>query len=233
MFLAWGHLSGTARSQLLRLPEAVDDYVGPDNPVRFIEAFVDELDLGAAGFGRAQPKATGRPGYEPAELLKLHIYGYLNRIRSSRRLEAETHRNVMVIWLLRHLRPTCKTIADFRRDNRAAFKTVSASSWCRVASSLSLGASAWRWTAHALRRSIIRLSLAKFIPDTNEKLAGYMKRLDEGDADEDRAPGGGSGSGLSGGNGKLAEKIAAIQASVIVTRQCLPNCIARAPTRSD
>ena len=118
------HLSGTDRSQLLLLPEAVDDYVGPDNPVRFIEAFVDGLDLGSAGFVRVQPKATGRPGYDPADLLKLYVYGYLNRIRSSRRLETETHRNVEVIWLLRHLKPDFKTIADFRRDNRAAFKTV-------------------------------------------------------------------------------------------------------------
>ncbi len=91
------HISGISRSQLLLLPEAVDDYVGPDNPVRFIEAFVDSLDLGAADFGRTQPKATGRPGYDPGDLLKLYIYGYLNRVRSSRRLEAETHRNLEVI----------------------------------------------------------------------------------------------------------------------------------------
>ena len=102
----------------------MDDYVGSDNPVRFIEAFVDELDLGAAGFARVVPKATGRPGYDPADLLKLYIYGYLNRVRSSRRLEAETHRNVEVIWLLRGLKPDFKTIADFRRDNRAAFRPV-------------------------------------------------------------------------------------------------------------
>ncbi len=81
---AMAHLSVHDRSQLLLLPEAVDDDVGPDNPVRFIEAFVDELDLGAAGFARVVPKATGRPGYDPADLLKLHIYGYLNRVRSSR-----------------------------------------------------------------------------------------------------------------------------------------------------
>jgi len=82
------HLSGTDRSQLLLLPKAVDDYVGPDNPVRFIEAFVDGLDLGAAGFVRVQPKATGHPGYDPADLLKLYIYGYLSRIQSSRRLQS-------------------------------------------------------------------------------------------------------------------------------------------------
>ena len=92
------HISGADRSQLLLLPDAVDDYVGPDNPVRFIDAFVDGLDLVEAGFERVRPKRTGRPGYYPADLLKLYIYGYLNRIRSSRRLEAETHRNLEVIW---------------------------------------------------------------------------------------------------------------------------------------
>ena len=95
------HIPGIDRSQVLLLPEAVDDYVGRDNPVRFIDAFVDGLDLAAAGFERATPKATGRPGYDPADLLKLYIYGYLNRVRSSRRLEAESKRNLEVIWLLR------------------------------------------------------------------------------------------------------------------------------------
>ena len=118
------HIEGADRSQTLLLPEAVDDYVGADNPVRFIDVFVDELDLAKAGFVRAKPKATGRPGYHPADLLKLYIYGYLNRVRSSRRLEAETHRNIEVIWLLKRLQPDFKTIADFRRDNRKAFKQV-------------------------------------------------------------------------------------------------------------
>ena len=86
------HIPGIDRSQVLLLPEAVDDYVGRDNPVRFIDAFVDGLDLAAAGFERAAPKATGRPGYDPADPLKLYIYGYLNRVRSSRRLEAESKR---------------------------------------------------------------------------------------------------------------------------------------------
>src|SRR5690348_4348566 len=92
------HIPGRDRSQLLLLPEAVDDYVAADNPVRFIEAFVDGLDLTALGFIGTVPKVTGRPGYAPADLLKLYIYGYLNRTRSSRRLEAETHRNIEVIW---------------------------------------------------------------------------------------------------------------------------------------
>ena len=119
-----GHIFGADRSQLLLLPDAVDDYVGPDNPVRFIDAFVDSLDLKEAGFQRVRPNDKGRPGYDPADLLKLYIYGYLNRVRSSRRLEAETHRNLEVIWLLRQLRPDFKTIADFRRDNRSAFRQV-------------------------------------------------------------------------------------------------------------
>ena len=93
------HISGDDRWQLLLLPDAVDNWVGANNPVRFIEAFVAGLDLQRAGFERVQANRTGRPGYDPADLLKLYIYGYLNRIRSSRRLEAETHRNLGVIWL--------------------------------------------------------------------------------------------------------------------------------------
>src|SRR3954469_18155010 len=118
------HIPGYDRCQLLLLPEVVDDYVAADNPVRFIEAFVDGLDLGARGFVGTVPKAAGRPGCAPADLLKLYIYGCLNRVRSSRRLEAEARRNNEVIWLLRHLQPDFKTIADFRRDNRRAFRTV-------------------------------------------------------------------------------------------------------------
>src|SRR5215212_9166723 len=98
------HIAGHDRSQSLLLPQSLDDYVGPDNPVRFVDAFVDGLDLAAAGFVRAEARASGRPGYAPADLLKLYLYGYLNRVRSSRRLEAETHRNIEVIWLLRHLK---------------------------------------------------------------------------------------------------------------------------------
>ena len=92
--------------------------------MRFVDAFVEQLDLQGIGFWRVEPKETGRPGYHPADLLKLYIYGYLNRVRSSRRLEAETRRNLEVMWLLRELTPDFKTIADFRKDNRDAFKPV-------------------------------------------------------------------------------------------------------------
>ena len=111
------HIQGSDRTQSLRLRASVEDYVGADNPVRAIEAFVDGFDLAKAGFVRAEAQETGRPGYHPGDLLKLSLYGYLNRIRSNRRLEAECHRNPEVVWLLRGLRPDFKTITDFRREN--------------------------------------------------------------------------------------------------------------------
>jgi transposase len=119
-----GYIEGHSRDQMLLLPASVDDYVTADNPARLIAAFVDELDLGKLGFGRALPKATGRPGYDPADLLKLYLYGYLNRVRSSRCLAAEAGRNLEVMWLLGGLRPDFRTIADFRRVNVAAFKPL-------------------------------------------------------------------------------------------------------------
>jgi transposase len=104
------HIAGFERAQLLLLPEAVDDYVDADNPVRFIDAFVAGLDLASAGFARVEAKATGRPGYAPGDLLKLYICGYLNRVRSSRPLEREVQRNIEVIWL-----PCSRSAAATRR----------------------------------------------------------------------------------------------------------------------
>src|SRR5207247_9228998 len=106
------------------LPECLDDYIGEDNPVRVIDAFVDELDLQTLGFEGAEPAATGRPSYHPAVLLKIYIYGYLNRIQSSRRLEREAQRNVELMWLTGRLRPDFKTIANFRKDNGRAIRNV-------------------------------------------------------------------------------------------------------------
>ncbi len=118
------NISGPDRSQTLLLPEAIDDYVGADNPVRFIDAFVDGLDLQTAGFARVDAKATGRPGYAPGDLLKLYVYGYLNRVRSSRPSGGRDTPQHRVIWLLRHLKPDFKTIADFQRINCSAFRPV-------------------------------------------------------------------------------------------------------------
>lgn len=112
------------RNQGMLLPEQLDDYVTEDNPVRVVDVFVEQLDLGQLGFEGVDPSATGRPAYHPAILLKLYIYGYLNRIQSSRRLERETQRNLELIWLTGRLMPDFKTIANFRKDNGTAIRKV-------------------------------------------------------------------------------------------------------------
>jgi len=117
-------IEGEDRSQVTLLPECLDDYIGEDNPVRVIDAFVDELDLQTLGFEGAEPAATGRPSYHPAVLLKIYVYGYLNRIQSSRRLEREAQRNVELMWLTGRLAPDFKTIADFRHDNGKGIRNV-------------------------------------------------------------------------------------------------------------
>jgi transposase len=202
------HITGHDRCQTLLLPESLDDYVGAENPVRFIEGFVGSLDLAAAGFARVQAKQTGRPGYAPADLLKLYIYGYLNRVRSSRRLEAETHRNIEVIWLLRHLKPDFKTIADFRSDNRNAFRPIFRQFvlLCRQLDLYGrelLAVDGTRIKAvNNKDRNFTRASLTQFINLADAKLDDYLQRLDQSDVTEN---------GTVGSRVKnLAEKIAAI-----------------------
>jgi transposase len=117
-------IEGEDRSQVALLPECLDDYIAEDNPVRVVDAFVEELDLHELGFEGAEAAATGRPAYHPSVLLKIYIYGYLNRIQSSRRLEREAERNVELMWLTGHLAPDFKTIADFRRDNGVGIRNV-------------------------------------------------------------------------------------------------------------
>ena len=117
-------VEGGDRRQGVLLPEYLEDYVADDNPVRVIDVFVDELDLGHLGFAGVVPEATGRPGYHPGLLLKLYVYGYINQVQSSRRLEREAHRNVEVMWLAGRLAPDFKTIADFRRDNGPAIRAA-------------------------------------------------------------------------------------------------------------
>jgi transposase len=202
------HITGHDRSQTLLLPESLDDYVGPENPVRFIDAFVGWLDLASAGFARVQAKETGRPGYAPADLLKLYIYGYLNRVRSSRRLETDTHRNIEVIWLLRHLKPDFKTIADFRSDNRNAFRPIFRQFvvLCRQLNLYGrelLAVDGTRIKAvNNKDRNFTRASLTQFINLADAKLEDYLQRLDQSDVTEN---------GTVGSRVKnLAEKIAAI-----------------------
>ena len=117
-------VQGESRTQGILLPECLDAYVADNNPVRVIDVFVDELDLRKLGFKGVDPSATGRPAYHPAVLLKIYLYGYLNRIQSSRRLETETQRNVELMWLTGRLKPDFKTIANFRKDNGKAIRGV-------------------------------------------------------------------------------------------------------------
>jgi transposase len=117
-------VEGEDRRQSFLLPASLDDYVTEDNPVRVVEAFIDELDLGTLGFEGVQPAATGRPAYHPSTMLKIYLYGYLNRLQSSRRLEREAQRNIELMWLTGRLAPDFKTIANFRRDNGSAIRAA-------------------------------------------------------------------------------------------------------------
>ena len=205
------HIQGSDRAQSLLLPASVEDYVGEDNPVRAIEAFVDGFDLLKAGFVRAEAKETGRPGYHPGDLLKLYLYGYLNRVRSSRRLEAECHRNLEVIWLLRGLRPDFKTIADFRRENAPAFKAAFRRFvyLCRQLDLFGkelLAVDGTRLKAvNSQERNFTREKLKTMLRHADERLAGYLAELAKADGQES--------SPLAGipPTRNLAEKIATLQ----------------------
>jgi transposase len=192
------------------LPEAVEDYVGPDNPVRFIDAFVDQLDLAEIGFVRAEAKETGRPGYHPADLLKLYIYGYLNRVRSSRRLEAETRRNLEVTWLMGQLTPDFKTIADFRRENCDAFRKVFREfvALCRDLDLFGRELIAVDGTqikaVNSRERNFTKARLDKALAETDERLARYLEQLDATDRDDEDGP---SAASVD----RLQEKIEAIK----------------------
>ncbi len=188
-----GYIEGHSRDQMLLLPASVDDYVAADNPARLIAAFVDELDLGKLGFDRARPRATGRPGYDPADLLKLYLYGYLNRVRSSRCLAAEAGRNLEVMWLLGGLRPDFRTIADSRRINVAAFKPLFRSFvlLCRRLDLFGRELVAVDGTrlkaVNSRRRNFTQQKLAGWIKLADERIEEYLARLDRADQAEAEA----------------------------------------------
>src|SRR6266852_3238419 len=186
------YIRGVTRNQVILFPESVEDYITEDNPVRFIDAFVFSLDLAALGFNRAQPAETGRPAYDPGDLLRLYLYGYLNRVRSSRLLERETKVNVEVMWLMGKLAPDFKTVADFRRDNLAAIKQV-----CREFTLLcrklklfggelvAIDGSKFK-AVNNRRRNFNEARLTKAIKALDEKIGSYLRSLDEADeADPD------------------------------------------------
>jgi len=188
-------IPGTDRHQILLLPPRLDDYVGPDHPVRFLDAFVAKLDLRAAGFQfpKEDPEGRGRPAYAPADLLKLYLYGYLHQLRSSRRLEAECRRNLEVLWLLRQLQPDFKTIADFRKDNAAAFKAV-ARAFTRLCRQLDLFGGQLLAidgtkikASNAADQNWSQTKLEKQLAQTQAKLEEYLQALEQADAQPEPA----------------------------------------------
>jgi transposase len=184
-------VEGEDRRQATLLPECLDDYVTQDNPVRVIEVFIDELDLGAVGFAGVVPEATGRPAYHPATLLKIYLYGYLNRIQSSRRLERETQRNVELMWLTGRLMPDFKTIADFRGDNGPAIGAACAQFvvLCRQLSLftravVAIDGSKFK-AVNTRDKNFTVTKVAKRIEQVEASIARYLAALDRADRQDD------------------------------------------------
>jgi len=183
-------IEGVDRGQGTLFPEHLEDWIGEDNPVRVIDVFVDELDLGGLGFDRVQPEATGRPSYHPAVLLKLYIYGYLNRVQSSRRLEREAGRNVEVMWLTERLAPDHKTIADFRKDNGPAIRKVCAQfvALCRqlgllTAASVAVDGSKFK-AVNNRDRNFTAAKMERRMAQIEKSVARYLDQLDTADRQE-------------------------------------------------
>ena len=184
-------VEGEDRTQGVLLPEFLDDYVAKDNPVRVIDVFVDELDLHALGFAGVVPEATGRPAYHPATMLKVYLYGYLNRVQSSRRLERETQRNIELMWLTGRLTPDFKTIADFRRDNGAAIRSACAQFvvLCRqfnlfTRAVVALDGSRFK-AVNNRDKNFTVAKVAKRIEQVEASIARYLTALDRADRRDD------------------------------------------------
>jgi transposase len=183
-------VAGADRSQTTLFPECLDDWIDENNPVRVIDAFVDAIDLGELGFEGVVPEATGRPSYHPSVLLKLYIYGYLNRVQSSRRLEREAVRNVEVMWLTGRLVPDHKTIADFRKDNGAAIRKVCTRfvALCREmgllsAASVAIDGSKFK-AVNNRDRNFTRAKMERRRAQIEASVARYLQQLDTADRQE-------------------------------------------------
>src|SRR3954466_8214910 len=208
-------IDGEDRMQRALLPHSLEDYVSEENPVRVIEVFIDELDLTALGFSGMTPAATGRPAYHPSTL-KIYLYGYLNRVQSSRRLEREAQRNIELMWLVGRLAPDFKTIADFRKDNGAAIQSV-----CRQFVELCrrLG---------LFTRAVVAIDGSKFkavnnrdknytvakvtgrMEQVNASIARYLKALDQADREESDI--------AEAKSGRLKEKIAGLRRQMLALK---------------
>ena len=183
-------IEGEDRGQSTLFPERLEDWIREDNPVRVVDIFVDELDLGGLGFGRVEPQATGRPGYHPSVLLKLYIYGYLNRVQSSRLLEREAGRNVEVMWLTGRLVPDDKTIADFRKDNGRSMRKVCARfvALCRrlelfAEASVAIDGSKFK-AVNSRDRNFTRAKINRPMEQIEESVERYLHQLDSADRQE-------------------------------------------------
>jgi transposase len=211
--------AGESREQASLLPARIDDYVGADNPVRAIESFVCVLDLARLGFRHAgRGVEMGQPPYDPADLLKLYLYGYINQIRSSRRLEREACRNLELIWLLKNLRPGYRTIANFRKENWAALKATNRSFVLLLRELGLIGGTlvvvdGALFHGNASKDSIFtRGKLAKQIAKLDQEIEAYGTSLDTNDAAEARQRTDGSGDGDKGSGGDVGDQIKALMA---------------------
>ena len=212
--------TGESRDQGSLLPARIEDYVGPDNPVRAIESFVCALDLAKLEFRHADRGAeeVGQPPYDPADLLKLYLYGYINQIRSSRRLEREAHRNLELIWLLRELKPGYRTIANFRKENWQALKALNRSFVLLVRELGLVGGTVVAidgsfFHGDASKASILtRKRLAEQIAKLDSEIDAYGKSLEDNDAAEARHRADDHGDGGGEGGGDLGAKVSALMA---------------------
>ena len=183
-------VEGRDRGQSTFLPECLDDWIDENNPVRVIDAFVEALNLAELGFSGVEPEATGRPAYHPSVLLKLYIYGYLNRVQSSRRLEREAGRNFEVMWLLGRLVPDHKTVADFRKDNGGAIRKVCARfvELCRemgllAKASVAIDGSKFK-AVNNRDKNFTRAKMERRRAQLEESVARYLSQLDTADRQE-------------------------------------------------
>src|SRR6266542_4792436 len=206
------YVEGEDRSQATLFPETLDEYIAADNPVRVIDVFVDELDLRKLGFDGMEPEVTGRPAYHPGTLLKIYIYGYLNRIQSSRRLERETQRNIELVWLTGRLMPDFKTIADFRKDNGEAIRKVCREFvvLCRrleLFSEASVAIDGSKFKAVNTRdRNFTQAKMQRRLAQIDESIARYISQLDSADRQGEAVP--------EAKSTRLNEKIAALRQEI-------------------
>jgi transposase len=211
--------TGVSREQTSLLPPRVEDYVDGDNPVRAIEAFVAALDLERLGFRYAGSGGAGQPPYDPADLLKLYLYGYINRVRSSRGLEREAVRNLELIWLMKRLAPGYRTIAKFRQDNWKALKTANREFVLLVRELGLVGGEVVAidgafFDGNASKASIkTQRRIAKRLAEIEREIEAYGAVLEANDrAEAERPPAGREGGGGDGGRGDVAQKVAALMA---------------------